>query len=268
MSLQKTTLLIDSTYRNNPNGTATSNFVYSLPSPIENVVNVHLRQCIIQNGVYNITDNNNTFTLFQNTDSTNNTTLINIPIGYYDSKTLMFVIGALLNSANTSKNSNDTLSQFFCDVNTLGTFQILNDSVRNWAIQFSAPYTTNTLLGFAVVGVYVPLIGTLNAPYVLQATQAIQLTNYDSILISSNQLGSPIQTNQGWSAFYSIPNGNLLTNSTTISYENTTPPQLDVRFNPKPISWVDIRIIDNRGQEVNLWGNDVTLLIDFYSKKT
>lgn len=270
------TLLINSAYRVNPNGTPTSNFIYRFKEKIENVVHINLRQAVIENGVYNIvggTTNNNTLYLNQNVSTASPTqSTITIPPGYYDDATLTLLLGLLFNGANIMTSiSGSTPSTFFISIDSMGFVNIINDTATDWNITFPASSTLWKTLGFNGATKpsgkpLAPFVGYGTGPYLLRADNAIKLTNYDSILIQSDRLGNDIASAQGFNAFWSLLNGNQLSNSTTITYENPRPPQLDVPFrSPRDIEWIDVRLIDNTGQELNLAGNDVHLLLEFFT---
>lgn len=273
LKFQRTTLMINSKYRNNPNGTPTSNFVYTFKQKVENVVHVNLKQCVIENGIYNINASNNQFTLKQNIGSEiEQTDIITIPTDYYDDTTFMETIAFLLNSANktTVSETSTTLTNFFCNITTQGFFNLWNDVGRNWSITFDITPKTALLFGFNVGNTPIApvvILGQTSGPfYIARPPNQMKLSNYDSILIQSDRLGNEIASNQGFSAFWSIPNGNWLKSSTTITYENVRSPVLDVKMpTPRDIEWVDVRIIDNDGQEVGLNGNDVHLIVEFYT---
>ena len=269
--LGRTTLLINSKYRVNPNGTPTSNFIYRFKQKVENVVHINLLQCVIENGVYNIATNNQTFTFTQNVSTTPTITVITIPTNYYDDETLMFQIAALLNDACILTNSTGVKSLFFADITSQGYFNLWCDTSNDWSLTFDTVDSPNTglLLGFPGSGPYKPIFGSLNGPfYIARPANPMKLSNYDSILIQSDRLGNEIASNQGFSAFFSIPNGNWLKASTTITYDNVRPPVLDVKMaTPRDIEWVDIRVIDNDGNELDLAGNDCHFVVEFYTEE-
>lgn len=273
LKFQRTTLMINSKYRNNPSGTPTSNFIYAFKQKVENVVHVNLKQCVIENGIYNINATNNQFTLKQNISSVlESTDIITIPINYYDDTTLMEMMAFLLNSANktTTTPESTVLTNFFCNITTQGYFNLWNDVGKDWSITFDRTPNAALVFGFPISNTpIVPstVLGQLSGPfYIARPPNQMKLSNYDSILIQSDRLGNEIASNQAFSAFWSIPNGNWLKSSTTITYENVRSPVLDVKLpTPRDIEWVDIRIVDNDGQEVGLNGNDVHLIVEFYT---
>lgn len=50
----KKTILINSAYRSNPNSSSTTDFTYTFPETVRNVVHTNLLTAVIENGVYNV----------------------------------------------------------------------------------------------------------------------------------------------------------------------------------------------------------------------
>ena len=267
--LGRRTMLINSATRANPSASTTTNFRFPFPQKINNVIHANLLSAVVENGVYNVvTGENDEFVLRTNASTTPTNTVINIPAGYYDVVTLALTIGLALNANNPSPTTGSppVRDTFFVEVLPTGFVQIVNDLMDDWGINFTAYPDTAKLLGFKPLLYLAPL--TANGPFYIVGPDAIRLTNYDMILLQSSQLSfgnNLIETNQGFSAWMSILNGNLLNNSTTITFLNTRPPTLDVLNKyPRDIEWVDIRLCDIYGQELEIGTNNVQLLVELY----
>ncbi len=77
----RTTLLINSALRANKASTKKTDFIYSFPQKVQNVVHANLLSAVIENGVYNVDSTNQSFSI---TFSTSPAVNITIPTGYYD----------------------------------------------------------------------------------------------------------------------------------------------------------------------------------------
>lgn len=259
--LSRTTVLINSAYRNNPNATSTTDFVYTFPSRIDNVVHVNLLSAVVENGVYNVDNTNNSFVALLNTGGTVVPHTISIPSGYYDDSTWVSEISNALNAINTLTGPGGAQSTFFVNVNNQGYVTISNDLSFMWAMSF--PAATAQLMGFGST-IYAP-IATANGPYVIKGINKVKLTNFDMLLLASDRMGNEITTNQSFGSFWSILNGNQLTNSTTITYINYRPPTLDILTSARDLEWVDIRLTDISGKVVNIGTNNIQLVVEFYT---
>jgi len=270
--LGRRTILINSATRANASASTTTNFRFPFPQKINNVIHANLLSAVVENGVYNVVNGvNDQFRLITNFGTGSQaSTLINIPAGYYDVVTLAVVLGIALNANNPVQQwlVNGTLRQdtFLVEVLPTGFVQFINDIMGNWAIDFNGFPETAKLLGF------LPLVYncglTAYGPFYTTGPNPIRLTNYDMVLIQSSQLSfgnNLIETNQGFNAWISILNGNQQTNSTTITFLNVRPPTLDVQNRyARDIEWVDIRLCDIYGQELDIGTNNVQLLVELY----
>jgi hypothetical protein len=77
----KKTILINSAYRTNPNSSSTTDFIYTFPETVRNVVHTNLFNAVIENGVYNVVAGvNDTFNMgFINYNTPNITATFNSP---------------------------------------------------------------------------------------------------------------------------------------------------------------------------------------------
>jgi hypothetical protein len=95
-------LCIDTLFRDNYNTTISSNFIYILPSPINNVINMKITSIEFPNFWYDFSSkkNNNSFTieLFNMACHPDKSFLITIPDGNYDSNTIITTMTNIFNN--------------------------------------------------------------------------------------------------------------------------------------------------------------------------
>lgn len=261
----RTTLLINSALRANKTSTKTTDFIYSFPQKVQNVVHANLLSAVIENGVYNVDATNQSFTItFGGGVPTN----LTIPTGYYDDTTFVAIIGSLLNGSSTLLTSSGATTTFFVEISNMGILTIINDASHDWSITFGN-LPTAKLLGFPSVGPFSPITTAPNGPYSIAGISKIKLSNYDMLLIGSDRLGNEIASRDNFSAYWSILNGNQLTNSTTITYINYRPPTLEVAWEaPRDIDWVDIRLTDLYGKIVDIGTNNIQLVVELYTDES
>ena len=77
----KKTILINSAYRSNPNSSSTTDFIYTFPETVKDVVHTNLLNAVIENGVYNVVAGvNDTFNMgFINYNTPNVSAIFNSP---------------------------------------------------------------------------------------------------------------------------------------------------------------------------------------------
>jgi hypothetical protein len=276
------TVLINSANRTNPSGTSTSNFIYTFPEVVKNVVHTHLQSAVIENAFVIKAGVNDTFSLVvPNAVVTNgvvsgspplvggsNTTtqVITIAPGVYDATTLAWEWASKLNNKNTLTNGRvpPALSTFFVDVNSTGYFSISNDVNGNWTI--SLPPATAATLGFKAASVS-PSAST-NGPYIVRGTVPVLLTN-NHFLIQSDRLGNELRTNQGFDAWCSFTKNNNVVNSNTISFINSREAELNcVWETPRDFQWIDIKLVDTAGKTIDIADNNLQLMVEFYTDES
>jgi hypothetical protein len=263
----RTTLLINSALRANKSSTKTTDFIYSFPQKVENVVHTNLLSAVIENGVYNVDSTNQNFSVSFNAGTPVN---LIIPIGYYDDSTFIQLLSTLLNGASPLLGSGGAPTTFFVEIDNFGILSIINDASSAWSITFANAGTAK-LLGFPTLGPYTPLstAENINGPFNIVGLNKIKLSNYDMLLIGSDRLGNEIASRDNFSAYWSILNGNQLTNSTTITYINYRSPTLEVAWDsPRDIDWVDIRVTDLFGKIIDIGTNNVQLVIELYTDES
>jgi hypothetical protein len=198
---------------------------------------------------------------------------INLVPGYYDIQTLSTSLSNSFNNVNSLTNGlvPPTQSTFFVEADSMGYITFTNDLSLNWAIEFPLQ-GTQQLLGFSTLVVVingVPTVGPPNTafpPFAVTSTTPLRLSNYDMLLIQSDRLGNDIASRQGFSAWWAIPTGNTLANSTSITYDNVRGPVLDYRWKvPRDFEWLDIRLVDLSGKVVDIGTNNMQIVVECYT---
>ena len=361
----RTTILINSAYRNNPGTSSSTDFVYTFPENVKNVVHTNLLSAVIENGIYNVeSGTNDTFNLNTYTPGVlTNATSVNPYLGLPETGTATFPItitdggvftvgsdivgsytqppdlpleftGTVVSCLETSPGSSPlytlvmaiaevpappatpttelytftgtsiakvvnpivltpgyynvqtlsdaitvglnsvcplSISQFFTEVNNRGIMVITNTKNGYWSISFPQP-GFQTMTGFTSYSTEdsLPTIApdsTPNPPYLVRGFNQIYLANYDMVLIQSDRLGNEVRSRQGFDAWWTILNGNNLTDSTTIAYDNTRTPTLDCVWKvPRDLEFIDIRLIDIYGSVINIGSNNnIQLVVECYT---
>jgi len=265
MVLRQSQLLINSINRDSPQTSSTSNFWITPVMPVFDVVKIELRAAIIEDGIYNVTTDNNRFGLYTSLDGFNMMTEIAIPPAYYDPSTLAKTI---LNTINKSINTNTDV--LYIESTSLGFILNFVDT-RFWGaatlLGFNAGnfYNSSTVLtsgqqpvGLGYTGqIQKPAVGATNG---LQSPSTITLRSYDYVLLQSSKLGNRITSAAGFGAFALIP---LYAGDNAPFISNTTSFIDSTYFIQKTkLDRIDIAIVDAQGLPVNLQGNNVSLLFD------
>jgi hypothetical protein len=277
------TVLINSANRTNPSGTSTSNFIYTFPEVVKNVVHTHLQSAVIENAFVITQGVNDSFDLVVPTEIITNGQVtgidppspgsaattkhtITIAPGVYDAATLAWEWALKMNNINTLTNGlvPPTQSTFFVDINSTGYVSISNDQNGEWTLTF--PAGTAALLGFNKGNISPPV--STNGPYVVRGAKPVLLTN-NHFLIQSDRLGNELRTNQGFDAWCSITKNNTVANVNTISFINPREAELNCVWDtPRDIQWIDIKLIDTAGKTIDIADNNLQLLVEFYTDES
>jgi len=280
------TIIINSTYRES--GTD-ANFSWRFQERIEGIRHAELRYFVLENGVYNITDQNNTFWWYEgwNGSTWQHITQVSIPIDQYDTNTFVSTLGLLLTAVSTATVNN----LYLCQLNSDGRLSISTTSTgTDFGIAFtngiiSYPNTAK-LLGFTYntgEPAHSTLVSLLYKTLVAQ--EAINITGFDYVLVRSQKLGNDISfygyggglqgltegaPNRGsaTSCFCFVPNITPTQNIGSLIYDNQRPPMITTLKYPYSLDYVDITLVDKNGFEVDTRGYPVTLVIELYTDKT
>ena len=278
MVLRQSQLLINSINRDSPQTSSTSNFWITPVMPVFDVVKIELRAAIIEDGIYNVTTDNNRFGLYTSLDGFNMMTEIAIPPAYYDPSTLAKTILNTINKSVTTPSGeainnvsiNTNTDVLYIESTSLGFILNFVDT-RFWGaatlLGFNAGnfYNSSTVLtsgqqpvGLGYTGqIQKPAVGATNG---LQSPSKITLRSYDYVLLQSSKLGNRITSAAGFGAFALIP---LYAGDNAPFISNTTSFIDSTYFIQKTkLDRIDIAIVDAQGLPVNLQGNNVSLLFD------
>lgn len=243
--LTKSQYLISSADRVRSNPSAvTAEFVCKPNPPLRNVVNSHVRMCVVNNGLINIDESSNTFLW--------NSAATSIPPSYYDQIELSRVLSDLLSTVSVP---------VVVDVLANGKLRIRCNNT--FTISFVGYAGAATLLGFGT-SVYSPTL--LAGMYTLVSDNAINLPLYDYILVQSNKLGSRIRTSTGLNAYAMLLNYNNNYTSSLV-YENYLNMEDVYNTEPTDLEEVDIRLVDGTGKILNLRGQNVAILMEFFTAR-
>jgi len=279
MVLRQSQLLINSINRDSPATSSTSNFWITPVQPVFDVVKIELRAAIIEDGIYNVTTDNNRFGIYTSLDDFTAMVEIALPPAYYDPSTLANTLLNTINKAlitpsgeainNVSINTNTDVLYMestsigfilnFVDPRFYGAAALLGFNPGNF-------YNSSTVLtsgGLVAVGIgysgaiIKPTVGATNG---IQSPKKITLKSYDYVLLQSSKLGNRITSAAGFGAFALIP---LFAGDNAPFISNTTS-FIDATYfiQKTKLDRIDVNIVDATGLPVNLQGNNVSLLFD------
>jgi hypothetical protein len=281
------TIIINSTYRES--GTD-SNFLWRFQERIENIRHAELRYFVLENGVYNVTDNNNTFWWYEgwNGSTWAHITQVTIPADQYDTNTFVSTLGLLLTAVSLGTVTNI----YLCQLNSQG---VLTISTSSTGTDFGIAFTdgllnfpdTAKLMGFKYTTDEPSSSTLLSFLYkTIVADEPINIVGFDYVLIRSQKLGNDIsfygygggnavtQFNSGnpvrgsaTSCFCFIPNITPTANIGSLIYDNQRPPMITTLKYPYSLDYVDIVLVDKNGFEVDTRNYPVTLVIELYTDK-
>lgn len=280
------TIIINSTYRES--GTD-SNFSWRFQERIEGIRHAELRYFVLENGVYNVTNLNNTFWWYEgwNGSTWAHVTQVTIPIDQYDTNTFVSTLGLLLSAVSLGTVQN----LYLCQLNTSGRLSI---STGTTGTQFGIAFTdgvdvfpeTAALMGFSY-DTEQPAHSTVGGLLykTLIAQEPINIVGFDYVLVRSQKLGNDISfygfgggvqavvqgqpvRGSATSCFCFVPNVTPTANIGSLIYDNQRPPMITTLKYPYSLDYVDIALVDKNGFQVNTNGYPVTLVIELYTDKT
>jgi hypothetical protein len=292
------TIIINSQFRESGN---TNQFTWRFQERIENIRHAELRYFVLENGVYNVNDDNNTFYLYEDYTSGQWTNIgaVVIPTGSYDDLTFASTVGLCMTALSVfSGNSNAYLVQ----INSTGNLVISAQALTgNTPVSFGIGFYLTTinsdypatarLMGFepSLDTPDVPSYATNIAPnnalfFTIVSPNPTYLANYDYFLVQSQKLGNDISfygSPQGLaivggdvqlrgsatSCFAFIPNITPTSDITSLIFNNQRPPQISTLKYPYSLDYVDIALVDKNGKLVDTRGNNITLVIELYTDK-
>jgi len=288
-ALDRKTIVINSQFREM--GTPSS-FQWKFSERIEGIRYADLRMFTVENGLYNVDDTNNRFFIAENwtlEDGWTDNGGVLIPAGYYDDITFANTLGLALSQNSLSGNL------YLVQILNSGILQISSavasaGSNGTFAIGFTDGATTYSgtaqLLGFT--NITTPLAySTINSGLfqTIKGDDPTALVIYDYLLVNSQKLGNdvsfysgkyasptligtdtPIKSNPS-SCWAVVPNNQPSRDNNVLIWENVRPPQISTLKYPFSLDYVDINILDKFGNNVDLSGQSVSLVIELYTDK-
>ena len=275
------TIIINSTYRES--GT-NSNFSWRFQERIENIRHAELRYFVLENGVYNVTNDNNTFVWYEgwNGSTWAYVTTVTLPSDQYDANTFVSTLGLVLTAVSTATAHN----LYLCQINNQG---ILTISAQTGALPFGISFPeqgTAALMGFDY-NANQPAYDNINSLLfqTLAAQNPINIAGFDYVLVRSQKLGNDISfygqgggnqivfqgqpvKGSATSCFCFVPNITPTQNIGSLIYDNQRPPMITTLKYPYSLDYVDIALVDKNGIELDTKGYPVTLVIELYTDKT
>lgn len=265
MPLRNSTLILSSKDRDTPSISPTNNFWITLNKPVFNVVKAEFRLFFMENGLYNITSENNSFAVVWTLLAAPFTTIsatITIPPGYYTETALA---QAIQDDANTYGTNLWTAVDANED-NTI-TFKSV---LYKYSITINSAAVANTF-GFVNTGTYASVpYSDAQIPGEQRITTPgeIQIVSYPYILLQSSKLQNQVISSRGVSAFAVVPMTTGLQplgagdSAIGTTYDAGSYPLDASYFNqPQTLDRVDIRVVDEDGNIVDTRGNDISIVL-------
>ena len=286
--LDRKTIVINSTFRDM--GTPSS-FSWKFSERVDGVRYADLRMFTVENGLYNVDSANNVFYLSENFVLVGGWTYaggVTIPAGYYDDVTFASVVGLALSNSSLAGNL------YLCQILNSGILQISSapsspTSNGTFAIGFTDGVTTYPLcaqlLGFSNLTLNFYSTTTSGLFQTVQGDIPTALVIYDYLLINSQKLGNDVSFYSGKytnlteigtdkrlppsssSCWAVVPNNQPSRDNNVLIWENVRPPQISTLKYPFSLDYVDINILDKFGQNIDLSGQSVSLVIELYTDK-
>jgi hypothetical protein len=286
------TVVINSQFRESG---ASNAFTWRFQERVESIRHAEVRYFILENGVYNVTEDNNTFYLSEGSVSgswTRDNMEIVIPTGFYDDSTLTSTIGLCMTAASFGSGG---ANLYLVEQQSTGFLQFscgINAGSTDFAISFfngiTSQLLTAQLLGFTETTIEYAYTSAGSGLFnTVISDLPTTLANFDYLLIQSQRLGNDISFYANGNApaignqlvlpdarlrpsptncFAFIPNTSTSRNSSLI-FNNQRPPQISTLKYPFTLDYIDIAIVDKLGNAVDLRGNNITLVIELYTDK-
>lgn len=262
MVLRNSTLVLNSKDRDNTSQ-PTNNFFITLARPVFNVVKAEFRYFFLENGIWNIDAEANTFTitLTQISPPSTGTQVITLLPGYYSQV-------ALCNQIQTQIDNFVAGAITSVEITPSGSLRLASTGYS-----FTLDFTTNsnssataTILGFDPV---LPITSApVGAEQVITSPLEVSIASYPYIYLQSSKLQNQLITSTGLSAFAIVPMTSSLQGigNTDVAlgttYDGGSYPLDASYFNqPTTLDRIDIRLVDDRGVLLDTRGNDVTIVL-------
>ena len=216
-----------------------SNFIYYLPEPIFNTVSINLKNAIIENFIYNVSDKNNCLTLIQN----NQVSFIKLTPGIYNNVLFLKLLSDFMPSLKITYDDQK---------------RVVINSATSFNIEFNVPNSAYKLCGFIKQN-YTSTNNTLTSDF------SYNLSTQNIIFIQSQELDNNVI----------LPNQIRVSNLLTLTSNNygtsfngryelsENEINKDVNFkSPNLLNKISIRITDSDGEVLDLNGGTLVLVFD------
>jgi len=250
---------------------STSNFRVKLSRPLTNVVNCELRQLIISEGIYNLSELQSEFVITAGADGIFNiqpsfSVQTYIPVGYYTLGAFAAAVEAAIQAVFIDKTWDPNKRWITASVNDDKQLELYSyDNTFHFEISFPR------LVAAKAFG-YNSTAGESSSQTQdetgfqyqwIQSNVAIGLEMLEYLCLQSPELGDRLLTSAGLPAYDVIPIPDRIRPLVYTRYE--AKPQPD--FLPRAINDLNIRLIKPTGKVVDLRSNDVALLLEFVIEK-
>ena len=262
MVLRNSTLVLNSKDRDNTSQ-PTNNFFITLARPVFNVVKAEFRYFFLENGIWNIDADANTFsiTLNQISPPSTGTQIITLIPGYYSQVALCNQIQAQIDGFVAGAITS-------VEITPSGSLRLASTGYT-----FTLDFTTSSNRGaLATILGFDPLIpitsSSVGGEEVVVSPNEVSIATYPYIYLQSSKLQNQLITSTGLSAFALVPMTSSLQGigNTDVAlgttYDAGSYP-LDASYFSQPMTLdrIDIRLVDDRGVLLDTRGNDVAIVL-------
>lgn len=250
---------------------STSNFRVKLSRPLTNVVNCELRQLIISEGIYNLSELQSEFVIAAVGDQVYNTqpsfsVQTYIPVGYYTLGAFADAVETAIQAVFVDKSWDRNKRWITASVNDDKKLELYGyDNTFHFQISFPRLAAAKAF-GYNSTAGETSVQTADETGYEYQWSQsniAIQLEMLEYLCLQSPELGDRLLTSAGLPAYDVIPIPDRIRPLVYTRYEAKAQPD----FLPRSINDLNIRLVKPTGKVVDLRSNDVALLLEFVIEK-
>jgi hypothetical protein len=254
-----------------PDSVSTSNFRIKLPTPLNSVVNCDLRQLIISEGIFNVSEAQSEFIISVTLDGVHNTnpsftTESYIPVGYYTVSQFAASIETAIQELFVNNNWGNSVRWITTSDNSNKQLELYSyDSNIHFELSFPR-VTAAKAFGFSATTGLASTVTVDDTGFHyewIQSPSPIGIEMLEYLCLQSAELGSRLSTSKGLPAFDVIPIPDRIRPLVYTRYESAIKPD----FAPKSITELNLKLIQPSGKIVDLRSNDVAFLIEFVVEK-
>jgi hypothetical protein len=250
---------------------STSNFRVKLSRPLTNVVNCELRQLIISEGIYNLSELQSEFVISVAADQVYNTSpsfsvQTYIPVGYYTLSAFADAVETAIQAVFVDKTWSKEKRWITASVNDDKQLELYGyDNSFHFQISFPRLAAAKAFGYTSTAGE--PSIQTADETGYeyqwLKSNIAIQIEMLEYLCLQSPELGDRLLTSAGLPAYDVVPIPDRIRPLVYTRYEAKAQPD----FLPRALNDLNIRLVKPTGKVVDLRSNDVALLLEFVIEK-